>query len=143
MPVMKTIVPYLLIAFIFSAFSCSDKNDGNDCPGITQAAIAGNYRLTALTYRQSSGGQDQNYLFVEPCHSNDIYMFNANGSFSIQDVAPTCTSTISGGWSITGSTLVIEFENFPISSFNCTTLVFYETNFITAGDRLTYTLTRQ
>ena len=80
---MKTALLFLLIAFLCTTISCSDKNDGNDCPGISQAAIAGNYRLTALTYRQSAGGQDQNYLFVEPCHSNDVYMFNANGNFSI------------------------------------------------------------
>ena len=140
---MKTIFPLLLIAVVITTLSCSDKDDNDNCPGINQAAIAGNYKLTALTYKQTSGGQEQNYLFVEPCRANDVYMFNANGNFSVQDVAPSCTSTISGGWTLNGSTLIIEFENYPIVSFNCTTLVFYETNFITPGDRLTYTLTRQ
>ena len=135
----------LVVALTFSLFVSCDKDD--DC-NQDQAGISGNYRITAVTYKQTSSSPEVDYystFFPDACDRDDVITLNANGTYTVTDAGVQCVppNTDSGTWSTNGTTITIDGETGNIVSFNCDALVFGQGDIFIAGDQLKPTLTRQ
>lgn len=141
---MKRTTFIILSTFLF--FSCNKPK--NDCTVTTQS-ISGSYKITAATYKANAGAAEIdnfNILFPDPCQRDDVYTFNAAGTYQIADVGMICTTpgNDNGTWSVTGPTvIVIDGEPVTIESFDCNKLILVNTDTQTTGDRLKLTLTKQ
>ena len=136
----------LIVLSVFVFFSCN--RDKNDCT-ITTASISGPYKITAVTYKANAGAAEIDYfntLFPDACERDDIYTFNATGTYQIADAGIVCSppGDDNGTWSLTGTTaMVIDGDAVILESFDCEKLVIVNTDTQAAGDRLKLTLTRQ
>ncbi|HSB94053.1 MAG TPA: lipocalin family protein [Flavitalea sp.] len=137
----------LLAAFCMFVIvvSCSKDESSNDC-STTKEHIAGSYKVTANTYKQTPSSTEENLLSnVPPCELDDVITLNTNGTYQLTDAGMACDplSTDNGTWSLSGSTLTIDGDATTIKSFNCKTLVAVATDAFVPGDQITLTLTRQ
>lgn len=124
--------------------SCS-KDDSNTC-STNKENIAGNYKITGNTYKQTPTAQEENLMVdADPCEVDDVITFSANSSYQVTDQGVACSPTNddSGNWSLSGSTLTIDGEPTTIKSFNCKTLVLVTTDVFIDDDQITLTLTKQ
>ena len=136
----------LLFSLVISLFISCKKDDNNNCT-LSTAAVAGSYRITAVTYRQTPTSSETDYynvIFTDPCEKDDKYTFNANGTYTFTDAGVKCAppGDFNGTWSLSGNTITIDGDPGNVESFNCSTIVVSQTNAIVVGDRLTFTLTR-
>ena len=112
-------------------FACN--KDKNDC-AITTASISGAYKITAATYKANAGAAEIDYyntLFPDACERDDIYTFNAAGTYQIADAGIVCTppGNDDGTWSLTGTTaMVIDGDAVILESFDCEKLVIVNTD---------------
>lgn len=137
----------IVIAYSSILFSCKkEKNDAPGCP-ITMDNLSGDYKLTALQYKASSGAAPADYLtYMEDCEKDDILQLKNDGTYKKDDAGTVCDpeETASGTWQLHGNTLTSDgILNGTISSFDCKTMVYYIENAIKPGDRLTYTLEKK
>jgi hypothetical protein len=124
--------------------SCS-KDDSNTC-STNKENIAGNYKVTGNTYKQTPTSPEENLMDdAQPCDLDDVITFNTNDTYQVADQGVACSPTNddAGTWSLSGSTLTIDGEPTTIKSFNCKTLVAVSTDVFVAGDQITLTLTKQ
>ena len=136
----------LFVLSVFILFSCKKKNE-NTCT-ISAAVIAGSYKITAATYKASATAAETDYLNIlfELCERDDIYTFNAAGTYQLADVGMICTPSGSdnGTWSLSGTTVItIDGDPLTLESFDCKQLILVNTDTQAAGDKLKLTLTRQ
>ena len=123
----------------------SCKKDKDECTTST-ATLSGNYRQTAIKYKQTPTSAEQDFFAaLDACEKDDILALNANGAYSYQDAGTVCTpnGSYSGTWSYSGSTITVDGDAATIQSFDCTSLVIYIENAIVPGDRITTTLVKQ
>lgn len=138
---MKKLLACALIVF-FSFASCNKDDKCNT----DVASISGSYKLTGLTYKASATATEQDLLpFLDPCERDDIEIFASNGTYTYQDAGTVCVpnGSFTGTWSLSGSTITVDGDAGTIQSWDCHTLVVYAVNVNTAGDRMTFTYTRQ
>jgi Lipocalin-like domain len=127
-------------------FSC--KKDKETCI-INASSISGSYRITAATYKANATATETDYfniLFPDACERDDVYTFNAAGTYHLADVGIVCSPSgdDNGTWSLSGTTsMVIDGDAVELESFDCKKLIIVNTDTQTAGDRLKLTLTRQ
>jgi len=123
----------------------SCKKDKDECTTST-ATLSGNYRQTAIKYKQTSSSAEQDFFAaLDACEKDDILALNANGAYNYQDAGTVCTpnGSYSGTWSYSGSTITVDGDVATIQSFDCKSLVIYIENAIVPGDRITTTLVKQ
>jgi len=143
---MKKLAFIALSSIIF--YSC-DKDDPPKGCTTDMASIAGPYKITAVSYKQTPTSAAQDYmliLFPDACDRDNVYTFNANGSYQIADVGQVCSPSgnDTGTWSLTGtSNLQIDGDPTILESFDCKVWVVSNTDVDIAGDKLTITLTKQ
>lgn len=131
--------------FLFLTSCDKDDEDSNTC-STTKENIAGNYKVTGNTYKQTPTSQEENLMDdAEPCDLDDVITLNSNNTYQVADLGVVCTpaNDETGSWSVSGSTLTIDGEPATIKSFNCKTLVAVTTDVFVAGDQITLTLTKQ
>ena len=145
----KHIMKRILFALMLSSlFFTSCKDDAAPTCTLNSASLAGTYRITASTYQvnaQSSPVDD--YATWPACEKDDLYIFNVNGTFSLNESNQVCnpSSAFDGNWFLSGSILSISVAGFAesgsVSSFTCNSfkLVFVDD---TTGEIVTSTLTR-
>ena len=135
----------IALSFILLVVTSCSKDDSTTC-GMTKENIAGNYKVTGNTYKQTPTSQEENLMDdAAPCEIDDVITFNTNNTYEVADLGIACSPTNddSGTWSVSGSTLTIDGESTTIKSFNCKTLVAVTTDVFVAGDQITLTLTKQ
>jgi hypothetical protein len=129
-------------------FSCKKNNDTPACAA-DMSHIAGTYKLTALQYQPSSSAAAQDYYaYLDDCQKDDLLVLNANGSYDYKDMGTVCTPSGSeqGSWQIKNNQLIAtgtELNTGTISSYDCKTLVYYASDVVKSGDKMTFTMTRQ
>ncbi|HKB45896.1 MAG TPA: lipocalin family protein [Chitinophagaceae bacterium] len=142
---MKKIIFLSLVTILFIT-GCKKHADP---PCTTNAtSISGSYKITAVTYKANASSPEMDYfniLFPYACERDDIYTFQANGSYQIKDAGTVCSPAgdDDGTWSVSGNSMVIDGDATTIESFNCKTLVFVNMDTQTSGDKLKFTLTKQ
>ena len=140
----------LLFAFILitALSSCSKDNDEKTCE-TTTTSLAGTYKMTSLKYQPAPGAQQDDWFtsVVESCKRDDLYILTSAGGFSIQDAGTVCSpdgNYENGAWTLVGNEINMDgFYSGTIESFNCSTLVFYDTEVLVSGDKLTATFVKQ
>ena len=139
----------LLVAAIVTlvVFSSCDKDDDSDCE-TTMATLAGSYKLTSAKYKQSASSPELDALILlDACEKDDLYVLAANGGFSYQDAGTACVpngSFTGGQWTLTGNTINLNgLYSGTIQSFDCTNLVFSDTDVNVPGDKVTVTFQKQ
>jgi hypothetical protein len=140
-------VKTLITGFIILIATVSCKKEKEDACLPTKAAIAGTYKVTAFTYRETSTSPEQNYLlFKEPCELDDLLEFNVNGIYTYRDMGIVCSPDggDTGSWSILGNKFISDgVVAGTMQSFDCKTLVVYTESILIPGDKITLTITRQ
>jgi Lipocalin-like domain len=140
-------VKNLLSGLIILCVAISCKKEKQDHCSPTKATIAGTYKVTAFTYKETSTSPSQDYLLLkDPCELDDLLEFNANGNYTYRDMGVVCSPDGSdvGSWSVIGNTIISDgIVAGTIQSFDCHTLVVYTDNIFIPGDRITLTIVRQ
>lgn len=138
----KILLAAALGLFVFS--SC-DKDDGDDCE-TTMASIAGSYKLVSIKYKANAAAPEIDAMSLLPaCEQDDIYVANANGTFTVQDAGVACTpsSAASGNWSLSGNTIDLGGLFSGTVTYDCSTLIVVDNDVNVTGDKVTVTLDRQ
>ena len=105
--------------------------------------------MTALQYKLNATASEQNFLnSLDDCEKDDLLVLHANGTYDYNDIGIVCTpgNSSHGTWSVLGNQITSSDTDMlvgTISNFDCKSLVYYVSNVYTAGDQLTYTLTKQ
>jgi len=139
----------LIVLSTIVLFSC--KKDSKDEPQTcttSTATVSGSYKITAVTYKETAASPEIDYmniLFPDPCQRDDIYTFNADGSYQIADVGLVCSppGNDNGTWALVGNNLQIDGDPVNLESFDCKSWVIVNTDTQVTGDRLKLTLTKQ
>ncbi|MEO7922389.1 MAG: lipocalin family protein [Chitinophagaceae bacterium] len=136
----NTVLICLLSTTLFS--SCKDKKE--ECV-TSVASVAGTYKLTSLRAKPAGGTESEIIASLPDCFRDNLYVLNANTVYIFQDAGIPCTpnGTNTGNWSLSGTTFSLEGEVFVLQSFDCSRLIAYKQDYPSAGDRWTYTFTRQ
>jgi len=136
----------LTILFLSTAlfFSCKKKDDCST----NVASISGTYRITAYSYKQTPTSSEVDYystIFPDACDRDNTLMFNTNGTYLLTDAGVVCnpSGNDNGTWSLSGNTMTVDSDPTTIESFDCKTLIIYNTDIMTTGDKLKITLVKQ
>src|SRR5688572_18164467 len=134
---LKTIFASLILMSVFA--SCQKETDAPDNCSATTAGIAGTYKLTALTYKQTPTSPAQDYLvWRDACENDDLVTLSANGTYEYKDLGVTCSPNGSNGgtWSVVGNAIISDgIVGGTIQSFDCRKLTVYTNDVIIPGDR--------
>src|SRR5213075_378415 len=138
---MKKNLLFACTFIVIASFLSCKKSHVENCP-VSMAGIAGSYKLTALKYQQTSGSPESDWFAstVQSCKQDDVYILGSGGSFSIQDAGTVCSpdGNYDGAWTLTGNTIDMDgYYSGTIDSYNCTTLVFHDTDVLVGGDKVT------
>lgn len=144
---MKKTTFIVLSAFILFSCNKSDKDEPKPCT-ISTTAIAGPYKITAMTYKASASSAEEDYFNIildDPCRRDDIYTFNINNTYQLKDAGTVCSplGDENGTWALLGNTMTKDGDALTIESFDCKTLVLINTDTQTAGDKFKITMTKQ
>jgi hypothetical protein len=133
------------LACISAVLFAGCKKD-NTC-SLTQQSIVGTYRLTGLTYTASPGGtvQDVYNTDLQACERDNVYIFNADGSFYYQDAGTSCNppDNYSSSWNLYGSTLEFGGDVSSVEYFDCSNMTVTTSNYQISGDVLRATYVKQ
>ena len=140
---MKKLILFVLLVSLFAACKKKDKTCKQDMAG-----ISGSHRITAVTYKTSASGAEQDYynqVYPDACQRDDLLILNSDGTYTFTDAGVKCVPAgdDTGTWSISGNVATIDGQPFPIQSFNCSTFVILGADFNVPGDQIKYTFTRQ
>ena len=77
------------------------------------AGVSGTYKITAIRYKATPASAEVEYfniLFTDPCDRDDLYTFNANGTYLFADAGVICAppNSDSGVWTLSGNTMSID-----------------------------------
>jgi Lipocalin-like domain len=146
---MKKILFTLLVGTLVLG-SCKKKDD--DTPPVcekTAAGIAGNYKTTKVEVNTGGGFSDVTNVLLDVCEKDDVYKFNANGTFQYEDAGTVCSPSGSGTgtWSVANGKLTaansgssFDFASATINSNDCTTFIVEESQ---QGSTIKVTFTKQ
>lgn len=144
----KNLFLLIFIAVLFTG--CSKSDDTQDpVPGceLNAANIAGTYKVTAIRYKINSGTPelDAYSIYLEDCQKDDLYVLNNNGTLNYNDAGTQCNppGSYTNTWTLAGNVLTINGRSFTITSFNCATATGTTENLVSAGDKATFTFTKQ
>ena len=144
---MKKIPLIALSLVIFISCSKDDPPKPQTCTTST-ASIAGNYKITAVTYKATATSTEVDYmnlLFPDACDRDNVYTFKTDGTYQIADAGQVCSpaGNDNGNWTLTGTNLQIDGDPVILESFDCKVLVISNTDIDVTGDKLKLTFTRQ
>lgn len=138
----------LFLPLIVALAACKkDKKENNDC-SLSEANLAGSYKVTAAKYKLSSSTPEVDFFSVFPrdeCEKDDVTTFNADHTVTYTDAGTVCSpaNNDTGTWSLSGTTLTIDGEAGTLEGFSCAGFNATASNVSTPGDKVTVTYTKQ
>lgn len=135
----------VFICCVVLLFSCKEKP--LEC-STSVTNLSGSYKVTAYGYKQTPTSPEEDYyaiIFPDACDRDDIYTFNANGTYIMKDAGLVCSppDDDNGTWSFVGNAMTIDGVPASIESFDCKTLIISTTDLSVSGDRLKITMIKQ
>lgn len=121
--ILFSFVVFISLSLLFS--SCKKSNDDRDCE-ITEANIAGIYKLSAAVRIQGSVETDVLHVLYNDCELDDTNELKTNNTFVYTDAGVVCSPSGSetGTWSISGNTLILNGVSLTtIVSYDCSKMV--------------------
>ena len=136
----KLLIPLALLL----VFASCKKSDSSSCT-LSEASVAGTYKVTGATVRAAGTSTDINVFdtyFPDACDKSELTTFAAGGVLNVHASSgcPT-TDDYTSTWSLSGSTLTIDGDPYTVKSFTCNTVVVTQTD--GSGNITTVTVTRQ
>lgn len=135
----------LFLVFATAGALVSCKKEGvstNSSCTINSASIAGNYRIASIKYKADASSTEVDIFTSLPeCQKDDIYELKTDGSIVMNDAGVSCDlppSPSSGmGWKLESSNTILQLAdfNYTIQSFDCSTLVVYQSDIYASGDK--------
>lgn len=138
---------FLVFATAGALVSCKkDAVSTNPSCIVNSTSITGNYKITSIKYKASASATEEDIFTSLPeCQKDDTYELKADGSIVMNDAGISCDlppSPSSGmGWKLESSNTILQLAdfNYIIQSFDCSTLVVYQTDINVSGDKTTTT----
>ena len=146
---LKIIVAVIFFSTINMLSSCKKETSKNDTCKTDMSHIAGNYKLTAVKYKQNATSSEQNFLpMIDDCEKDDLLTLHADGTYDNNDIGVVCApgNNSHGSWSVNANRLTSSDSDIlegVIESFDCQSLVYYVSDLYAPGDKLIFTLTKQ
>lgn len=112
----------------------------------SEKLVGKNWKITAATLKDPSGATTDEYADMEACDKDDLYIYNANGTYVLDAGATKCDpndpQTEPGVWSMNSGQTVITQDGFEftIKSMTETQMVLEFVIDLGGGD-MTYTTT--
>jgi len=121
----KTLALVLFAAATFTA--CKKSNDNNDSLAITKENLVGTYTLASIKYKATGSGEVDmtNYFMSEACERDDQNVLKSDGTMNYVDAGTKCSPAgdHTGTWSLNGSKITIDGDEYPIKSLTKSSLV--------------------
>ena len=137
----KTLSLVVLAAATFTA--CKKDDDNNDSLSVTKENLAATYTLASVKYKVT-GSSEQDVTndpnWVEQCSKDDQAILKTDFTMEIKDLGTQCSPSNSGTstWSLSGSKITIDGEEYTIKSLTKGSLVCEES---TTQSGITWTFT--
>lgn len=137
------VLPLVLISI------CSCESDPPEPPcTATATSVSGSYKITAYSYKATPTSTEIDYfamIMPDACERDDIYTFNANGTYARTDGGAVCipSGNDNGTWALSGNTMTVDGDQNMVESFDCKTLMLVNADTQIAGDKLKITLVKQ
>ncbi|RYY43839.1 MAG: hypothetical protein EOO06_19105 [Chitinophagaceae bacterium] len=139
-----TLSGLLLLSIVF--VSCKKDRPESACT-VSRSTLAGNYLVTAISYKASPSLPEQDFLLYMPdCSKDNLLQLNADGTYNYLEGANVCdpSDAGSGVWSVAGDRVISDGTlNGTVQRYDCKALVYYLEDVLAEGDRMTFTITRQ
>ncbi|MEP6597536.1 MAG: lipocalin family protein, partial [Ginsengibacter sp.] len=109
---MKKITGLLILVIAAASFvsSCKKDDKPNTC-ALTEANLAGSYKVESIKYKltPTSSEVDGSFAF-EPCELDDVTTFNTNHTYTYTDAGTACDpkGDDTGTWSLVGDSLIVD-----------------------------------
>lgn len=143
---MRNSIFFLLItAFLLSLASCKKEDLPAPCT-LSQANLAGQWKIIAATFKQNSGSPAEDvYSEWTTCEKDDLYVIDADENISIQRT-PACGDADPGDYVLTGNEFYAYFNSGfyyegVIADFTCSSFKVVET--YPTGEIYSYTFQKQ
>ncbi len=137
----------LFLGILFLAFASCKKDKNDSSCTLSTASIAGNYKVTAVTYKASASSPEVDFFdqYAEDCEKDDILTLNTNNTFNYTDAGVTCSpdGSYNGNWSLNGNTVTVDGESGTVENFTCNSFLVTASGILTSGDKISITYTRQ
>jgi len=89
---------------LLTATSCQ-KEKGEEKVQLNTTAVAGNYKVTAITMLAGTVESDVRPFFMEPCEYDDLIQFKTDKTFIVTDAGVRCSPPTdeTGTWDLPGN----------------------------------------
>ena len=107
----KSIITAVALLILFSA--CKKNQTNTTTCNLDAAGITGSFNLTSFLVKSSSSSPEVDYvLYYNACQKDDIYSFNADGTYVVSEGATSCSPTNAStqSWSLSNTSLTINGE---------------------------------
>ena len=137
--------------FLFAAllattlFSCKKNDDNKDCT-LSEANLAGTYKIGAVKYKASASSPEVDAMsMVDACNLDDLETYKADHTVTYTDAGVKCDDPGDGTakWSLSGKTLTVGGDTGTITSFDCSGFTVTQSNFMKDGDAFIVTFKKQ
>lgn len=137
----------LFLCLIVTTFISCKKDKDDECE-LTTAAMAANYKVSAVRYKATATSAETDYFnawFTDACERDDVVSLNANGTYVFTDAGVVCSppGDDTGTWSISGNNFITDGFSYNIDAHTCTSITVSTTNVLVSGDKVILVLTRQ
>lgn len=132
-----------LVLFATATFTACKKNHDDDSLAVTKENLVATYTLASVKYKVT-GSNEQDVTndpnWVTQCEKDDQLILKSDLSMEIKDLGTQCSPTSSGTstWSLSGSKITIDGEEYTIKSLSKGSLVCEES---TTQSGITWTFT--
>jgi hypothetical protein len=134
-----------IILFALVTLFSSCKKDSTPTCDLNLTNISGTYKITSLIYKADATTPETDvFLLYDACQKDDLFSFNANGTYVISEGATSCSpsNSDSGNWSLGGTTIIIDGEAAEVLDFSCNGFKARTTD-VTSGEVITVTFAKQ
>ncbi|MCE3283738.1 MAG: hypothetical protein K0Q66_2475 [Chitinophagaceae bacterium] len=141
----------LLVLVVLAAFiSCEPKKDPvAPSLSVTNANVAGSYKITAATASMGGFTQDvyNNASVFPPCQKDDVHTLTTGGAYTVVDGAVTCSpsTNYTGTYTVNtaANTITLGTQTCNVIDLTATTIVVSQPNFMGSSVTVTATYTKQ
>ena len=137
-----------IIIIVFSCASCKKSSNSTDTTcTLSASSLAGTWSYKNITYQKTPTSPVVNILGdptqFAACQKDNTNTFSANGGWSYNDLGVICSpnASIIGTWTLSNNIIQLSALGFPwpVTSFDCQTMVVTINNYDTTGDQEIYT----
>lgn len=136
-----------IIIVVFNCASCKKSSNPTTTCTLSASSLAGTWSYKSVTYQKTPTSPIVSILDdttqFPVCQKDNTTTFSANGKWVYNDGGVACSpsAAITGTWTLSNNIIQLSALGFPwpVTSFNCETMVVTINNYDTTGDQEIYT----